>query len=870
MAGSEDSEYTQVTQDELEQLMQLMRSTCDLARVVDPATFEARNYERDETGEGLQQPYRCYAGIKKSRRCQDCISARAVSERKSATKFEFIGDDAFLISARYVEVDGEPRTIETVQRVTDSIGIANGGVESFAQRVDRATANVYRDDVTGAYSRRYFDDGLRALEGYKLALIRIEGLGALGNERGLAKVDEAMRLSAYAIRDCLREEDTLIRYEDDLFAIQFEDMSVEDFEGCLRDIQTRVGSMRMADVPSFVFAASVGAVDDQGVFGELMALAHRMLDHAAAAPDRLAVKGSTYRRADMPTPLPGMPEGMTPHAAAMHDELTGLLSPNAFWKQVQQLIDSQDAAWQGMSVVQFDIVDFKAFNRSVGFLDGDALLCHVGASIARVFEGDPTSRLMADRFAVVTAARDVEERAQRLHDQMLGYRDGEPVELKAGIFVLDGTVSDAAVACDRAKLACDSIKGFYDRTCRRYDAELDAEITMGQYVVGNIDRAIAEGHIKIFYQPIVRASTGHVCDFEALVRWDDPERGLLSPAVFISTLERAHLIHKLDCAVIRQVCRRIALHRNMGLPTVPVSVNLSRLDFQLCDIFRVVDDAVRESGIPRSMLHLEVTESALDKDEAFLKDQLRRLRDAGFEVWMDDFGSGYSSLNLLKDFGFDTLKIDMRFLEGIEYNHKAREIVVSVVDMAKRLGIHTLVEGVETEGQQQFLRRIGCEMLQGYYFDRPRPYAVGEMPELPFESLAERSYYEAIGSVNLLGSRAHADVHDLYCSTETEMRSAPIAIVEYRSGRWSYLTANGEFLSFVHRSVPKDVDAAEGGADAATDVALACIVEQLADDVRPGQERRMSFDLGFGTYVALARHIASGDAADAYLVMVES
>lgn len=285
---------------------------------------------------------------------------------------------------------------------------------------------------------------------------------------------------------------------------------------------------------------------------------------------------------------------------------------------------------------------------------------------------------------------------------------------------------------------------------------------MKKYLTDHIDRAISEGWIRVYYQPVVRAMSGALCGFEALARWQDPEQGLLSPAVFIPVLEKSKQITRLDLYVIREICRKMRQDMDAEKNILPVSFNLSRLDFLTCDIFQEVEQCVREWNIPRDLVHVEITESLLMQDEEVIENAVKAFHKAGYQIWMDDFGSGFSSLNVLKDFEFDELKIDMVFLS--RFTKRSRNIITSVVDMAKKLGIQTLAEGVETREQFEFLKNIGCEKIQGYLFGKPEPYADSlrhcREEGLKMETPSWRNYYDEVGRVNLLTDRSLALVED--------------------------------------------------------------------------------------------------------------
>ena len=251
--------------------------------------------------------------------------------------------------------------------------------------------------------------------------------------------------------------------------------------------------------------------------------------------------------------------------------------------------------------------------------------------------------------------------------------------------------------------------------------EMSRKLALQQHILDNLNTAIKNNYISVLYQPIINISSGKICETEALARWNDPETGFISPGEFIPTLEEYREIHKLDIYAMRRVCSDFRERKNKGLPLLPTSINLSRLDFELCDIIGEIERAVTFCDIPRNMMHIEITESVNDEDTTVLNLGIERFRAMGYEVWMDDFGSGYSSLNVLKDYNFDTIKFDMKFLSGFDINKsdKAKYIISSNLSMARLMGMKALAEGVETAEQLEYLRSIGFDKAQGYLFGKP-------------------------------------------------------------------------------------------------------------------------------------------------------
>ena len=404
-----------------------------------------------------------------------------------------------------------------------------------------------------------------------------------------------------------------------------------------------------------------------------------------------------------------------------NDRLTGLYNRATFYQKVQELIsDPEQRSRAKFTFVHLDIANFKIFNERYGFQRGDDLLCRVAYTIRSIF-GDSgiISRFSNDHFVICTVAENVPELVTEVHDSILQIIEGTRVEIRAGIYELEDTCTEVGLACDHARLACNTVKHRYDVIYNIYDVTLYEKLRKQQYVVDYVDDAVEKEYIKVFYQPVIRVATGEICGYEALARWIDPKFGFLSPADFIDTLEKFHLIHKIDSYVVKKVCEDYSILMDRGEPIVPVSVNLSRLDFELCNIVDVVENYRSLYNVPRSMLDIEVTESALNEKSDHLKNECKKFRNSGYQIWIDDFGSGYSSLNTLMEYDFDVLKLDMEFLRTFDKNPRTGNLLNYIVYAAVEMGVKPLCEGVETEEHYRFLKSIGCEKAQGYYFGKP-------------------------------------------------------------------------------------------------------------------------------------------------------
>ena len=370
-----------------------------------------------------------------------------------------------------------------------------------------------------------------------------------------------------------------------------------------------------------------------------------------------------------------------------------------------------------------NIDNFKTFNDRYGYEGGNELLKQTGRILQEIFGQEPVARISDDHFAALTKVQGFEEKVREINHRLReSYRNEGYLTIKAGAYRPKDAEADPKLEMNKARFACGLLKNSGEKLIEEYDDARAEDYRLRQYVLNNIDRAVKEGYIKVLYQPVVWAEDGQLCGCEALARWIDPEVGFLSPGKFIPVLEECRQIHKLDRCIYETVCRKLRESMDAGLPVFPVSLNFSRLDFELMDVVGELEKLVEKYRIPREYLHVEITESALSEDTESLRKTMDILHEKGYAIWLDDFGSGYSSMNVLKDFNFDLLKIDMVFLKNFEGNQNSRKIIQSILELAKSLNMKTLTEGVETKEAVDFLHDAGCGRLQGYYYGKPMAY----------------------------------------------------------------------------------------------------------------------------------------------------
>ena len=409
------------------------------------------------------------------------------------------------------------------------------------------------------------------------------------------------------------------------------------------------------------------------------------------------------------------------HAQAFEtNQLTDLPSMSyLITRGTEVLSNTADSSLNPM-VGYVNVANIKGFNSEFGYAQGDELIRHVAKTLRRAFPDRLVCSISGSQFGVLCYEDEVVPGIDALTAGLKDYRSGFPVVCKAGFAACEEGESIISLI-DRARVAEKSILGDEKAVYRFYDEQLDADIKMREYLIAHVDDAIARGHLEVYYQPIIRTTTGEICNEEALSRWNDPGRGMLSPLVFIPPLEESRQVYKLSLHVVRQVLADFKRKQELGMTLVPVSVNLSRYDFEQCDMVQAISDLVDESGFSRDMIRIEITESAFMKNQEFLKREVDRFRRNGFQVWMDDFGSEYSTLNILQDLDFDLIKIDMEFMRSSCESGKNLIIVSSIIDMAKQMNIATLVEGVENEEHRSILKSMDCDKLQGYLFSKPLP-----------------------------------------------------------------------------------------------------------------------------------------------------
>lgn len=405
-----------------------------------------------------------------------------------------------------------------------------------------------------------------------------------------------------------------------------------------------------------------------------------------------------------------------------YDRLTGLFSKEFFYQRVREML--QQYPEHQFRIIASDIENFKLINDIFGVEAGDRLLRGIADQYRRfVGENGIYGHLNADQFVCMienSGEYTADIFAQALKE-INALPNSQNVVMKWGIYTVEDRMIPVEQMCDRALLAAHSIKGQYGKHFAAYDDKLRGELLRQQAIIASMETALLEGQFLLYLQPKYRIRDHKLVGAEALVRWNHPEWGLQVPAEFIPLFEKNGFIAKLDQFVWDKACAILRDWDNKGYPPISISVNVSRADIYNMNISEILMDTVRRHGLRPSRLHLEITESAYTEQPAQIIETITKLRELGFVIEMDDFGSGYSSLNMLNQIPLDILKLDMKFVQGEAGKSVGQGILQTIVELARRMRLSVVAEGVETKDQLERVAETGCDYVQGYYFAKPMP-----------------------------------------------------------------------------------------------------------------------------------------------------
>lgn len=412
-----------------------------------------------------------------------------------------------------------------------------------------------------------------------------------------------------------------------------------------------------------------------------------------------------------------------------YDRLTGMYSKEFFYQKAREILDANPD--KDYTIVCSNIENFKLYNDTFGREAGDRLLKE-SAKGMQMYIGDEgiCGRYGADRFMCMRESG--QEKSDREH--IFGSTSSniekkiENLSAKWGIYEITDRTVPVEKMCDRALLAAENIKGQYNIPYAVYDDNLRNKLLKEKAITDAMEKALENGEFLVYYQPKYSLNDDRMSGAEALVRWVHPEWGFMNPGEFIPLFEKNGFIPRLDKYIWEQVCIKLREWKEKGYGLLPVSVNISRADVYHLDLADTLLTITQKYGVNPELLHLEITESAYADNPNQIIATVDNLRKLGFIVEMDDFGSGYSSLNMLNQMEIDVLKLDMEFIRNEMTKPSNQSILRFVVGMAHWMNLSVVAEGVESKAQVDRLREIGCDYVQGYYFAKPMP--VNEFEDL--------------------------------------------------------------------------------------------------------------------------------------------
>ena len=411
-----------------------------------------------------------------------------------------------------------------------------------------------------------------------------------------------------------------------------------------------------------------------------------------------------------------------------YDVLTGIYNKDKFFEMTHDMLTAHPD--ERFSYLRFDIDRFHLVNAYFGMKTGDDVLRFISGSLrekcTRGYHCATYGRVEADVFAFCIPTQQ-EEAVRAAVDEtsswLKKYELAFDMVPSFGVYLIEDNALAVDEIDDRAHLAAKSCKGSYLTNYAVYEPDMGKRVEQEQEIINEMNAAIEGEQFEIWYQPKYDIRTNAPAGAEALVRWRHPQKGMIPPGTFVPVFEHNGFVSKLDFYVWEHVCRDLRRWMDEGRRPHPVSVNVSRVDLSDSRLLDRIDELTQRYRVPHELLNLELTESAYTDNPGKMIHIMREFQERGYVILMDDFGSGYSSLSVLKDIDVNVLKIDMRFFSKTAVEGRGRSIIASVVRMAKWLRIPVVAEGVETREQVEFLRGLGCEYVQGYYFAKPMPAA---------------------------------------------------------------------------------------------------------------------------------------------------
>lgn len=408
---------------------------------------------------------------------------------------------------------------------------------------------------------------------------------------------------------------------------------------------------------------------------------------------------------------------------AFKDDMTGLLNGKGFCQELKRILNSETN--KKFAVIMFDIARFKSVNEVYGVPLGDSVIKYIALNLEDVFnyQNCIVSRFMSDYFGIFTSYTDDADLLAVIKklNSRISYFKHISLKYAYGIYKVIDKSLPPRIMCDYANMAKNSVKGNHMNNIAFYTDGMKNQIIEEINIENDMETALNDQQFEMYLQPKYNIGNGMVVGAEALARWNHPIKGFIKPFKFIPLFEKNGFIIHLDAYIWEQACKSIRKWIDLGNKPIPISVNVSRVNLQNPNLIDILDNLVKKYGIEKKYLELEITETVYYDDQHTLVNVLEKLKESGYTLLMDDFGSGFSSLSMLKNTPFDVLKIDRNFLNETMITDRGKKIIQHTICLSNDIGMNIVAEGVETKEQADYLFQCGCSVAQGYYYSKPVP-----------------------------------------------------------------------------------------------------------------------------------------------------
>ncbi len=574
-------------------------------------------------------------------------------------------------------------------------------------------------------------------------------------------------------------------------------------------VQEALQSDFISKIPVLLFADGISEEDEIRLLEAGASELYRYSDPHSILFHRIKNKLSLYRTEIQRYKAQNDQQKTTIQNLLCISKKTGIYNFRAFLQKTQEMLDSNIN--KEYTFMRFDLDRFKIFNDLFGFDEGDRILAGIGKIFMTSYNSDKITygHIYADHFIACFEKHNLNpaQLSQELTDYVNGLHPQFDFIVRIGFcdVLNDGNI-DISLVCDHAQLALQSIKTDFTERYAFFNPEMVSELKQEQELITDMVSGILNEEFQVYLQPQYDYTTDTLIGAEALVRWLHPKKGLINPSVFIPIFERNGFITQLDEYIWDRTCRMLRAWIDEGLNPVPVSVNISRRDIYSQNLIKIFDDLLEKYHLNARLLRLEITESAYMDNPSQLIMVVETLRNHGFCLEMDDFGSGYSSLNTLKDVPVDVLKLDMKFIsaatEGLtkkdvsESSSRSGSILSSVVRMANWLRLPIIAEGIESKEQADYLKSIGCFHMQGFYFAKPMPadeykQLLVDLPAIPLEQMSASDIHNALNFID-------SDTQDALLFNNFV---GGAAIVEWTGDSVNIIRVNDKFLEELNTTI---------------------------------------------------------------------